>query len=129
MATETDQPGRSIHRLIARTMDFAFEVIRHCGTIRSTAEGRHIAGQLLRSGSSVGANYRAVRRARSRKEFVAKLGIVIEEADETLFWLELLGKLNLGDAIGRQRLVREADELTSIFVVTRHRARQGTRKE
>jgi four helix bundle protein len=110
-------------------MNFAFDVVRHCSPIRSTPEGRHIAGQLLRCGTSAGSNDRAVRRARSRREFIAKLGIVIEESDETLFWLQLLAKLDLGDAMDRRRLAREADELTSIFVVTRHRARQGARRE
>ena len=73
---------------------------------------------MLRSGTSVGANYRAACRARSRAEFVAKLGIVLEEADETVFWLELLPD---GGIVKREKLeglVKEAEELTSIFVTS-----------
>lgn len=73
---------------------------------------------MLRSGTSVGANYRAACRARSRAEFVAKLGIVLEEADETVFWLELLPE---GGIVKREKLdglVKEAEELTSIFVTS-----------
>jgi len=73
---------------------------------------------VLRSGTSVGANYRAACRARSRAEFVAKLGIVLEEADETVFWLELLPE---GGIVKREKLdglVKEAEELTSIFVTS-----------
>jgi four helix bundle protein len=105
-------------------MTFAMAIVRFCGVIRISAEGRHISGQLLRSGTSVAANYRASRRARSRREFVAKLGIVIEECDEALFWLELLNNLDLGERAAREQLMREANELTAIFIVTRLRARR-----
>jgi four helix bundle protein len=77
----------------------------------------------MRCGTSVAANYRAVRRARSRREFVAKLGIVIEELDESLFWLELLADIERGDPTARASLHDEANQLLSILVVTRHRAR------
>jgi len=66
----------------------------------------------------VGANYRAACRARSRAEFIAKLGIVLEESDETVFWLELLVKADLVEPVKIQSLCDEADELTSIFVAS-----------
>jgi four helix bundle protein len=81
-------------------------------------EARILGRQVLRSGTSVGANYRAACRARSRAEFIAKLGIVLEEADETVFWLELLLE---GGIVKREKLgalLKEARELTSIFVAS-----------
>jgi len=74
--------------------------------------------QLLRAATSIGANYRAACRARSRAEFVAKLGIVLEEADEAVFWLELLTETAVGSRAKLESLVKEADELTSIFVTS-----------
>ena len=79
-------------------------------------EARIVGKQLLRSGTSVGANYRAACRARSRAEFIAKLGIVLEESDETVFWLELLLETGLLSHERLEPLVKEANELTSIFV-------------
>ena len=73
---------------------------------------------MLRSGTSVGANYRAACRARSRAEFIAKLGIVLEEADETVFWLELLLEGGIVKHEKLDALLKEAQELTSIFVTS-----------
>jgi len=81
-------------------------------------EARIIGRQLLRSGTSVGANYRAACRARSKAEFVAKLGIVLEEADETVFWLELLQESRLVSEQKLALLVQEARELTAISVTS-----------
>ena len=111
-----------------RTTELALGIIRACRQLPATQECRIIAHQVIRSGTSVAANYRAARRARSRREFVSKIGLVIEESDETLFWLELLVELRAGVLPELSSLVREADELTSIFVVTRHRARQGLKR-
>ncbi|MCB0293056.1 MAG: four helix bundle protein, partial [Calditrichaeota bacterium] len=74
---------------------FALNVIRLTRQLPNTREGRLIGDQLFRSGTSVAANYRAACRARSKAEFLAKLGVVEEEADETLFWLELISDLQL----------------------------------
>jgi four helix bundle protein len=73
-----------------RTKDFALRIMRMCRTIPSTRETNIINNQILRSATGVAANYRAVGLARSKAEFISKLGIVLEEADETVFWLELL---------------------------------------
>jgi four helix bundle protein len=75
-----------------RTSHFALRIVQLCRALPFNDEGRVLRRQLLRSGTSVGANYRSACRARSRAEFVAKLGLVLEEADETVFWLELLLK-------------------------------------
>jgi four helix bundle protein len=76
--------------LKARSRTFAVRLVRFVRTLTRTDDARVMGRQLLRSGTSVGANYRAVGRARSNAEFVAKLGLVIEECDESAFWLELL---------------------------------------
>jgi len=73
-----------------RTKQFSLNIIDIVERIPNTISGRTIANQVIRSGTSVGANYRATCRARSTKEFIAKMGIVIEESDETMFWLEII---------------------------------------
>jgi four helix bundle protein len=81
-------------------------------------EARVLGKQLLRSGTSVGANYRAACRARSKDEFIAKLGIVLEEADESVFWLELIEETGLVGPDKLRSLLNEAEELTAIFVAS-----------
>jgi four helix bundle protein len=105
--------------LLARTKHFALRVLQFADHLPRTTSGRAIGSQLVRSGTSIGANYRAACRSRSRAEFAAKLGIVAEEADETLYWLELIrdGRLVPEKAIGE--LLLEADELTAIFTASR----------
>jgi len=91
-----------------------------------TEEARIIGKQVLRSGTSIGANYRAACRARSRAEFVAKLGVVLEEADETAFWLDLLRDTGIFPDRRLQGLIREANELVSIFVASMRTAKGST---
>jgi len=87
-----------------------------------SVQGRVIADQIMRSASSVAANYRAACRARSKAEFVAKLSIVVEEADETVLWLEIIqaGKLLPENRVGS--LLEEANEITAIMVASRKTA-------
>jgi four helix bundle protein len=101
-----------------RTKRFAIDVIRFCNHLPTTLDGRTVGGQLIRCGTSVGANYRASCRARSRAEWIAKLGIVEEEADESLFWLEVAVETELVSADKAKALLKEADELTAIFVAS-----------
>ena len=101
-----------------RTKQFALRVLRLYRALPARGEARVIGKQLLRSGTSVGANYRAACRARSRAEFVAKLGIVLEEADESLFWLELLQESGIIRSTLLTPLLQEANELTSIFTAS-----------
>ena len=101
-----------------RTKQFALRVMRLYRALPRHEEARIIGRQLLRSGTSVGANYRAACRARSKAEFVAKLGIVLEEADETVFWLELLQESRLVSEQKLALLVQEARELTAISVTS-----------
>ena len=92
--------------------------IRLCQGLPRSQVSTVITRQLLRSSTSVGANYRAVCRARSTADFVSKLGIVLEEADETLFWLERLIESGVAQPDKTAPLLREANELVSIFVAS-----------
>jgi four helix bundle protein len=105
-----------------RTKQFALRILKLTGALPNTVAGRAIAHQLVRCGTSVAANYRATCRARSKAEFVAKIGVVLEEADESLLWLELIaeGKLMPGKRV--ESLLVEANELVSIMVTSRKSA-------
>ncbi|MGB7599766.1 MAG: four helix bundle protein [Candidatus Sulfotelmatobacter sp.] len=112
--------------LKARTKTFALRIIRVVRFSPHGAEGRIIGYQLLRAGTSVAANYRAVCRARSRPEFLAKLSIVIEEADESAFWLELLVESGLISEGKLKDLKSEANELVAIFNASRVTAKKNS---
>ncbi len=101
-----------------RTKQFALRVMKLVDALPHSVSGRAIANQLVRSGTSVGANYRAACRGRSKAEFAAKLGIVVEESDECCFWLELIMDGNLLPIAKVGQLYREADELTAIFAAS-----------
>lgn len=113
--------------LVKRAKDFALEVIRLSTQLPKTPEARVLGKQIVRSGTSVAANYRAVCRARSRAEFIAKLGTVVEEADETVFWLELLIESGISQENRATILLREAKELLAIFSASRRTAKSGRR--
>ena len=98
-----------------RTFAFGVRVVRFCRSLRTTWEGREFSDQLFRSGTRVGANYRSACRARSHADFVAKLGFVVEEADESVYWLDMIAAagINCGDDLAA--LLAEASELSRIF--------------
>ena len=102
-----------------RTKQFALRVLKLVAALPNTVAGRAIGGQLVRSGSSVGANYRAACRGRSRAEFVAKLGVVEEEADESAFWMELIIEGELLKPKQVEPLLNEANEITKIIAQSR----------
>jgi four helix bundle protein len=102
--------------LLNRTKCFGLRIMKLVDALPKSASGRAIGGQLIRAGTSVGANYRAARRGRSRAEFVAKLGVVVEEADECAYWLELIMEGGLLAPPQVEPLHQEANELTAIFV-------------
>ena len=106
-----------------RCKRFALRLIKLFRSLPRTDEARIIGKQLLRSGTSVAANYRAVCRARSRAEFVAKMGVVVEEADETVFWLELLADGGILKPENLAALQKEANELLAIFAASQRTAR------
>jgi len=105
-----------------RTKQFALRVFKLVDALPHTPAGRAVASQLVRSATSVGANYRAACRARSRAEFAAKLGTVLEEADENLYWLELIRDGELMPDSKVSLLLTEADELTAILAAGRKSA-------
>ncbi len=108
-----------------RTKEFALRVIEAVKKFSTTVEGEIIGKQVVRSATSVGANYRAACRGRSHADFIAKLGIVEEEADETLYWLELAVAAKLITMTDAEPLIKEADELTAIFSASRKTARKN----
>jgi len=115
-------------QLKERTKRFALEVIALVGTLPRTLVAEIIAGQMVRSGTSTGANYRAACRARSRAEFVAKIGVAEEEADETQYWLELLLETKLAKSETVRRLIAEATELVAILSASRKSAKEAEKE-
>lgn len=111
--------------LKARTKLFAIRIVRFFRSIPKTDEGRIIGRQILRSGTSVAANYRAVCRPRSKAEFVAKIGVVVEEIDETVFWLELLVESEIVQKARVVELLAEANELLAIFAASQKTAKRS----
>lgn len=97
-----------------RTKQFGLDIIRLVETLGNSLAERIIGGQLVRAATSVGANYRAACRGRSKREFIAKLGIVEEEADESAYWLEMLVDAKIVTETKVKHLVNEANELTAI---------------
>jgi four helix bundle protein len=107
-----------------RTKQFALEVFRFCDALPTKPSCWVISKQLMRSASSVGANYRAACRAQSRTDFIAKLSIVEEEADESLFWIEMVEALDLDYSSALHRLKDEANQLVAITVASKKTARR-----
>ncbi len=103
-----------------RTKVFALAIIRFYQKLPKTNEANIIGKQLLRSSTSVAANYRAACRARSDAEFFSKISIVVEEADESLFWLELLQESGISNSESVHQLLKEAEELVKITNTIRH---------
>jgi len=115
----------SVEQLKARTKEFAKRVIRLCRSLPGTEEARLIRNQLFRAGTSVGANYRAVCRARSKGDFISKMGIVLEETDESLYWMELLVETEIVPPEKLASLVEEANQLVSIWVASLNTAKDS----
>ena len=111
--------------LQARTKAFALRVIKLVDALPRSTASQVIGRQLLRAATSVGANYRAACRAQSHAEFAAKLSIVVEEADESLYWLELLQEWPVIKPEQLTDLLREANELVAISVAARKTAKQA----
>ena len=99
-----------------RTKELAKSIIKLCRLLPDNREGRLIGNQIFRCGTSVAANYRAACRARSTADFVSKLSIVEEEADETLFWLEIIQEMKILDDAFIDSLMEENDEIIEIIV-------------
>lgn len=99
-----------------RTKQFSISIFEIVDLLPNKASAKVVSYQLAKSGSSVGANYRAACRARSDKEFIAKMNIVLEESDETMFWLEIIKEFRWIDSNIIEKMLKESNELTAIFV-------------
>ena len=107
---------------LERTKQFALRIFKLLGALPQTIQRRAVAAQLIRSGTSVAANYRAACRARSKPAFVAKLGVVEEEADESAFWLELIIETELLSARKVEPLLAEAGEIVAMMASSKKTA-------
>ena len=101
-----------------RTKQFHIDVIKLCADLPKNAAGFETAKQVIRSAGSVGANYRATVRAKSKADCIYKVEIVLEEADETMYWLEVIKESGLITGNEVERLIEELNELTAIFAAT-----------
>jgi four helix bundle protein len=110
-----------------RTKAFAVRIVKLVDSLPKTPAGNVLGRQLLRSGTSVGANYRAACRAKSSADFISKMGTVEEEADETGYWMELLVEAEVVKPAKLELLLREADELVAIAVASINTTRGHTR--
>ena len=106
-------------QLKARTKKFALDVLALVRTLSVGDEAQSVGRQLIRSATSVGANYRAACRSRSRPEFIARLGVALEESDESAFWLEILIEARLTGGNRASALLDEANQLTAILAASR----------
>ncbi|MFA4941411.1 MAG: four helix bundle protein [Patescibacteria group bacterium] len=106
-----------------RTKKFALRIIKLVSSLPNNIAGRTIGGQIFRSGTSVAANYRAACRARSKAEFISKLGIVEEETDETILWLEIIIESGLIGKDMISSLLKEANEICAIVVKSKKTAK------
>ncbi len=110
-----------IEKLKERTRKFAVDIILFCNTLKKVKASSVISYQLVKSATSTGANYRAVCRARSKAEFFSKISIVVEEADETEYWLEIIKDAHLSNEKEElKRLINEANEITKIMSKARN---------
>ncbi|MBI5476579.1 MAG: four helix bundle protein [Ignavibacteriales bacterium] len=111
--------------LKSRSKQFSIRVVKLFRSLPKSDEARIIGRQLLRSATSVAANYRSVCRARSKAEFISKIGIVVEEIDETILWLELLVECEIIQEKRLEDLLKEANELLAIFASSQYTAKFG----
>jgi len=107
-----------------RTKEFALQVIRFVSDLPKSKATDVMGHQLLKSGTSIGANHREANRAESRNDFIHKIAIVEKEAAETQYWLELFEESNIGDPEERRRLLQESGELLAIFTATGRTAKE-----
>ena len=111
-----------------RTKQFALRIIKLVQALPNTIDSRIIGKQLISAGTSVGANYRSACRGRSKAEFLSKLGIVEEEADESAFWLELIVEAKLLNAQRVNPMLQEANEIVAIMVSAKKTTRRNLKK-
>jgi four helix bundle protein len=109
-----------------RTRAFAIRIVKLYRLLPRTADSQVVGKQWLCCGTSVATNYRAACRGRSRAEWIAKIGLVVEEADETVFWLEMLSDCGIVPSQRCEDTLKEAHELSAIFTATQHTAKRAS---
>lgn len=112
-----------------RTKEFALRCIKLAEALPKTRAGNIVAAQLIRSATSVGANYRAACRARSVPDFISKMGVTLEETDESVYWMEVIVESGMQSEKRVSALLKEGNELVSIFVASLNTAQKHTRKK
>ena len=126
------EPNRALNslqkaaELKQRTKGFAIRIVKLFRSLPHSPDGQTLGKQVLRSGTSIAANYRAVCRARSKAEFVAKMGLVLEETDETVFWLELLIETGVIPEERTRDLLKEGNELLAVFGASLRTSKHGS---
>lgn len=116
-------------QMAQRTKALALRILKLAESLPRTVTGKTLGHQIARCGTSVAANYRAAVRARSKAEFIAKLSIVHEEADETLFWLEMIVESNLIPFTKLQDLISETDQIVAIIVASLKTAKRNAKTQ
>ena len=119
MCADVAGMNQQAEELKKRTKKFALDVMAFVRTLPKTDEARTIGGQLIRAATGVASNYRAACRSRSPVEFVARIGVPLEEADESALWLEIITEGKMSTAMEALRLFDEADQLSAIFAQSR----------
>jgi four helix bundle protein len=117
--------GKKLRDLVVRTKDFSLRVIRMFSALPKTTEAQVLGRQILRSATSVGANYREAQRARSKAEFVSKIGDCLKELDETIYWPDLLTGSQIVAAAKLSALCEECNQLLAIFTTISKKAKKG----
>jgi four helix bundle protein len=107
-----------------RTKEFALRIIKLVSSLPRTREANVIGYQIMKSGTSIGANYREAKRARSQADFVSKIGVCEQESDETIYWLELLSESGIVPAMRLKGLIDEASQLLAIFITSSKTAKR-----
>src|SRR5262249_17070674 len=108
-----------------RTKEYAKRIVKLCRLLPETREGRLIGNQLFGAGTSVGANYRAACRGRSKADFVSKLAVTLEEADESVYWLEIISEGNLISQDKMKSLMNEGNQIVAILVSSINTAKRS----
>jgi four helix bundle protein len=111
-----------------RTKSFAIRIVKLYRALPNTGEAKVIGNQFIRSGTAIAANYRASCRARSTAEFIAKIGVVVEEADEIVFWLEMLVDCDIFSESKMKEMIQEGNELLAIFAASQLTSKKNSKK-
>jgi four helix bundle protein len=114
-APQQHMPNEFAERFKDRSLRFSVQIMGFCRTFHDSWEGRFVADQLFRAAARTAANYRAACRARSHRDFTNKMGMAVEEADESVFWLTFVGESGLKETGDQKQLLAEARELLAIF--------------